>query len=133
MIENPLPDALAAVILTFDPPELVKVWVSDLLFPTLTLPKLIEDGLPLNAPSATPVALSGIVSVGFEPSEVIATLPDVVPLAVGANLTVKLVLCPALKVTGRLMPLRLNPEPEAVAPVIFRLEPPELVRVCVTL
>jgi hypothetical protein len=25
LIENPLPDALAAVILTFDPPELVKV------------------------------------------------------------------------------------------------------------
>lgn len=29
------------------------------------------------------------------------------------------------------MPLTLKPEPEADAPVIFRLDPPELVRVCV--
>ena len=88
--------------------------------------------LPPIPPAAETVALSGIVSVGFEPSEVIVTLPDALPLAVGANLTVKLVLCPALNVTGRLMPLRLKPEPEAVAPVIFRFEPPEFVRVCVT-
>ena len=63
-----------------------------MLVPTDTLPKLIEDGLALTAPSATPVALSGTFRVGFEPSEVIERLPVADPLDVGVNFTLKVVL-----------------------------------------
>jgi hypothetical protein len=56
-------------------------------------------------------------------------LPVELPLADGANFTVKLVVCPALRVTGSVNPLIENPLPDAVAAVILRLEPPEFVRV----
>lgn len=63
-----------------------------MLLPTDTLPKLIEVGLALTAPSTTPVALSGTFRVGFEPSEAIERLPVADPLDVGVNFTLKLVL-----------------------------------------
>jgi hypothetical protein len=56
-------------------------------------------------------------------------LPDAAPVAVGLNLTLKLVLCPTFKVNGTVRPLMLNADPVVVAPVILRELPPELVRV----
>ena len=35
--------------------------------------------------------------------------PEIVPAACGANVTVKGTLCPAWRVTGKVMPLRENP------------------------
>jgi len=125
------PEALAAVIFRLDPPELVSVSVTVSLFPTTTLPKLTEDGLADSAPSAAPFPLNGILRVGLEPSDVTVTLPVALPLAVGANFTLKLTLCPLLSVTGNVNPVRLNPDPDAAAAVIFRLEPPEFVKVSV--
>lgn len=100
--------------------------------PTTTLPKFTLDGLAVNAPSATPLPLSGIVSVGFEPSEVIVRSPVALPVAPAANFTLKLAVCPGPKVVGSAKPLRLKPAPEAAAAVIFKLEPPEFVSVSVT-
>ena len=61
--------------------------------------------------------------------EVMATFPVTAPPAVGANCTLKVALCPAVSVKGKVSPLRLTPVPVAVAAEIVRLELPELVRV----
>ena len=59
------------------------------------------------------------------------TLPVALPVAAGANFTLKLTLCPLFSVTGKVNPLMLKPVPDAAAAVIFRLDPPEFVKVSV--
>lgn len=70
------------------------VTVSDrvCLTPTWTLPKLKLVGFDPRAPAAMPAPLSAILKEGFEPSEVIVTVPLAAPVACGAKATVKLVL-----------------------------------------
>lgn len=46
-------------------------------------------------------------------------------------MTLKVVLCPAVKVNGVVIPLRVKPAPVSVALLIVTLEPPELVMVAV--
>jgi hypothetical protein len=58
-----------------------------------------------------------------------ATLPVALPAACGANVTVKLELCPDVNVKGVASPLIENPAPAAVALVIVTEVPPELVMV----
>ena len=58
-------------------------------------------------------------------------MPVALPAAVGANCTLNVVLWPAVRVKGRFSPLRVNPDPLAVAAEMVRLVPPELVRVSV--
>jgi hypothetical protein len=70
-----------------------------------------------------------MLKLGFEPFEVMLTLPLAAPLAVGLKSTVNEVLWPAVNVKGKDRPFRLNPLPLAVAAEIVRLDPPELVRV----
>jgi hypothetical protein len=100
-------------MVTLVPPVLVTVSDRDWLFPTVTLPKLRLVGFAPSAPAATPVPDKGIVRVGFDAFEVTVTLPLALPAAVGVNVTVKLALCPAVNVTGVVIPLRLNPVPLA--------------------
>ena len=59
------------------------------------------------------------------------TLPLTLPAEVGENLAVNDVLWPAPSVSGVVIPLTLNPVPEAVACEIVRLAVPELVKVTV--
>ena len=99
------------------------------MLPTTTVPKATVDGLAVTAPSATPEPLSGMSSMGFEPSEVTVMLPVALPVPVGANFTVKLTVWPALSVTGKVRPLILKPVPDAAAAVIWTFDPPELVNV----
>lgn len=80
-------------------------------------------------PGATPVPERAILRFGFEPFDVIATLPLDAPATVGANCTANVVLCPGVSVSGRLSPLMLYPLPVANAAEIVRFDPPELVRV----
>lgn len=90
------------------------VTVSDRLCvpPTATLPNARLVGLATSAPAdAVPVAFSGMFSVGFDAFEVTATLPLTEPAAVGVNNTLKVVLCPAVRVTGEPIALTLNPGP----------------------
>jgi hypothetical protein len=47
-----------------------------------------------------------------------------VPALVGANFTVIVVLCPAVKVTGGVIPEMLNPVPVAATAEIVALVPP---------
>jgi hypothetical protein len=126
---NPLPVALAAEIVTLDPPELVNVSDKLVLLPTCTLPKGRLVGFAVSVPWVTPVPVRGTLKVGFEPLEVMLTLPLAAPLVVGENFTVNEVLWPAFSVMGRERPLRLNPLPVALAAEIVMLDPPELVNV----
>jgi len=71
-------------------------------------------GLAPSDPAVTPFPDNGIVRVGFEALDVMVTLPVTLPAADGANETVKVVLCPAVKVTGVVIPLKLNPLPLTV-------------------
>jgi hypothetical protein len=126
---NPVPLAEAAEMVRLDPPELVSVSDRLELLPTWTLPKARLVGLAVNVPGVTPVPESGMPKLGFEPFEVMLTLPLAAPLVVGAKSTVNDVLWPAVNVKGRASPLKLNPAPLAEAAEMVRLDPPELVSV----
>jgi hypothetical protein len=120
---------LAAVTVTFAP---VAVRLPDAvpLVPTTTLPRPSVVGLTVSCPAAAvPVPDRGIVSVGLEAFEVIVTLPLALVAVCGVNVTVKLALCPAVRVTGAVIPVRLKPVPLTPTCEIVRLEPPVLVTV----
>jgi hypothetical protein len=70
-----------------------------------------------------------MLKFALTPLEVMLTLPLAAPALAGANVTEKFVLCPGLKVAGRVRPLRLKPVPLAEAAEIVRLVPPEFVSV----
>lgn len=72
-----------------------------------------------------------IVTLGSEALLVAetVTLPVTLPLAVGANCTVKVVLPPAGKESGVAMPLTLNPDPLEVTLVIVSVTFPVFVSV----
>ena len=135
---NPDPLAAAAEIVTLDPPVFVTVSDRVCLTPTCTLPKLRLVGFDPSVPATTavPVPDRGMVKVGLDAFEVMVTLPLAAPAAVGVNETLKLVLWPAVSVTGVAIPLRLNPDPLAAAAEIVTLDPPVFVtvsdRVCFT-
>ncbi len=87
-----------------------------------------EAGFDANCPAvALAVPDSGMVSVGFDAFDVTITLPLAAPVVVGANFTLKVVLCPALSVNEELMPLRVNPVPLIVTLETETLDPPVLV------
>jgi hypothetical protein len=120
---------VAAEIVRLDPPVLVSVSDKFVLLPTWTLPNATVVGFAASAPGVTPVPESGMLKLGFEPFEVMLTLPLAAPLAVGPKSTVNEVLWPAVNVKGKDRPFRLNPLPLAVAAEIVRLNTPVLVSV----
>jgi len=98
-----------------EPPVFVTVSDIDSLLPTVTLPKPRLDGLSPKAPGETPVPVNGKVSVAFDAFELIVTFPLTLPAAWGANVTVKVVLCEAFNVSGVVIPLIWNPDPDTAA------------------
>lgn len=90
---------------------LVTVSDRDCLFPIVTLPKLRLVGLAPSVPGVTPLPDSGMVRVGFEALDVMVRFPLALPADDGANETLKVALCPAVNVTGVVIPVKLNPEP----------------------
>jgi hypothetical protein len=129
---NPAPAAVAAEIFRLEPPEFVSVSEIVWLFPTTSVPKLTLEGLAVSAPSATALPLSGIISVGLEPSDEIVSEPLGLPTALGLNFTLIEALCPGFRVTGRAKPLTEKPAPVVAADEIVTLEPPVLVSVSAT-
>jgi hypothetical protein len=117
------------VIVTLDPPELVSVSEAVWFLPVCTLPKLTVDGLAVSAPGVVPLPESAIAREAFDALLLTLTPPVTAPLVCGANAIVKLVLCPAARVSGKVIPLTVNPEPVAVTCEMFTLDPPELVSV----
>lgn len=109
-------------------PLAVSVPEADPLVPTTTLPTAMVVGLTLRVPTAaTPVPESGMVRVGFDAFEVTVTVPLAVPADVGVNVTVKLVLAPAVNVTGVVIVPKLKPVPLMLTPETVTAEPPVLV------
>ena len=116
-------------IVTEDPPELVTLTGSILLLPVCRLPKLRLVGVAPNAPAVGAVPDNPIFRVGLDALLTIARLPVRVPLLCGAQRTLKVVFCPAVRVRGKLSPLMVNADPVTVACEMVTLEPPELVSV----
>lgn len=108
---------------------LVTVSESVLLLLTCTLPKARLVGFDPSAPEVKPVPVNGMFSVGFDAVEVIVTLPLIAPTVVGVNKTLKVALCPAARLTGTLIPLKLKPVPLAATCEIVMLVPPVFVKV----
>jgi len=110
---------------------LVRVSGIDLLVLVWTVAKLRLEGLAVKAPAVTPLPES--VQVNGDPAAFDAnvTVPDAFAVVVGANVTLKVVLCPAVKVNGVVMPLKVKPVPTIVVLLMVTLEPPELVMVAV--
>ncbi len=107
-------------------PELVSVNVCCPLLPTFTLPSATLVGLTLN-PGSTPVAESATEAGELEALLVIVSEPLALPVAVAANVTVRLALAPAAMVAGTCNPLTLNPAPVAATWETFTPAVPELV------
>jgi hypothetical protein len=126
---NPEPLIPTDEIVTVVPPVLVTVSDRDLLFPTVTVPKLRLVGFAPSVPGVTPVPDSGMVSVGFEALEVMVRLPLALPADDGVKETLNVALCPAVRVTGVVIPVKLNPEPLIPTEEIVTLVPPVLVTV----
>jgi hypothetical protein len=112
---NPAPLAEIAEIVRLVPPVLVRVSDRFVLLPTCTLPNARLAGLATRSPAVTPVPESGIVKLESDPVDVMLTLPLAAPLALGLKVIVNEVLWPAVSVTGRARPLKLNPVPLAAA------------------
>ena len=65
-----------------------------------------------------------MAKLGFDAFDVTVTVPVNVPALVGANFTVNVVLCPAVNVTGGVIPVTLYPVPVAATAEIVALVAP---------
>lgn len=81
------------------------------MLPTVMLPKVRLVGLDPSVPGASPVPETGMVRVGLDAFEVMVRLPLAPAEDCGANVTLKLALCPAVSVRGAVIPVRLKPAP----------------------
>ena len=97
-------------------PLLVMVTLFELELPAFTLPKLRLVGLAVSDDVAvTPVPLRDTAAGEFGALLVIDRLPVTAPADAGANFSVKLLDCPAVKESGSVNPAVLNPLPVTVA------------------
>lgn len=127
---KPVPEALAAEIVTLAVPEFVSVIDCDVLPPTRTLPKFTLEGFAVSVP-CDPVPLRAIEAGEPGALLVIEMLPVALPAVVGANWAVNDVFAPALMVVGMGRPLIVKPVPEALAAEIVSAALPVLVSVTV--
>lgn len=125
---KPEPVAETAEIVTLAVPEFVKVTGTDPLLPTKRLPKLMLEGFAVKEP-CVPVPVNA--TLGSDDALVTLILPESLPVAVGAKTAEKVVLWPALRVSGVVMPLTLKPVPVALTCVTVALLLPVLVNVMV--
>lgn len=123
---KPVPVAETLAIFTVEFPVLVTVTLSDDEVPVLTLPKLKLVGLTVIVfVDAAPDPLSEIAN--GDPGALLVRLSVAVtfPLAVGANFTVKLLVFPAVIVSGSVRPVVENScDPDTEACEIVKLAVP---------
>lgn len=115
---KPVPDALAAEIVTIAVPVFVKVMGTDPVLPSRRLPKATLAGLAESEP-CVPVPVNA--TDGFELPPTMEMLPAATPVVVGENAAEKVVDWPAVKVNGVVIPVRLKPVPLAVTCVTVTL------------
>jgi hypothetical protein len=99
------------------------------LDPTTTLPKLTDPGETDSWPALVPVADNATLTFGLEALDARFSVPLAAPADFGANEMESVRLCPAVRVCGSVMVIRLNPVPLTDAWEIVTLEPPALVTV----
>jgi hypothetical protein len=133
LVLNPAPDAVTADIVTFEFPVFVRVTLSELLLPTLTLLKLRLVGLALSRWVADrPVPLNGIASDEFGVLLTTEIDPVTLPVAVGVKTALNVVLTPGLIVIGSAgSPLMLKPAPDTLAWEIDTAAVPPFVKLIV--
>jgi hypothetical protein len=90
-------------------------------------------GVAVKVAGVTAVPLNEMAKLGFDAFEVTVAVPGNVPAEVGAKVTVKVALCPAVNVTGGVIPETVNPAPDSPTAEIVALVPPVLVSVSVWL
>ena len=111
---KPAPVKLPCAMVKLALPELVKVRFCTPVLPTSTLPKLTLEGATESC-GCTPVPLRAMVLGELGALLTSETLPDTLPMVAGANCTLKVLDCPAARVSGRVRPVMLKPVPETVA------------------
>ena len=124
---NPVPAREAWVTLRVAVPGFRIVSVCVLVTPTVTLPKLMLEGIT-EICGCTPVPLSEIVAVELVAVLTTLMLPDTAPVASGENFAVSGRLWPAERVTAPGNPVTLNPVPAAATCEILMLPVPVFVR-----
>jgi len=111
---KPVPEALAAEIVTLAVPVFDRVMGTDPLAPTSRFPKLTLAGLAESCPCA-PVPLKATVKVGSVALLEIVIVADAFPAAVGAKRATNPVLSPDERVRGAVMPVMVKPAPLILA------------------
>jgi len=127
---NPAPVVLAEKTVTLELPVLVKVPVSVAVLPTSTLPneRLVGDTLSRKVGGADAVPESAMAGKLLEALLTSDTLPLNVPAARGANWMVTVADCPAARVKGSVVAVRLKTAaPLRLACDTVRPGPPVLV------
>ncbi len=110
---NPFPLTVMFEMLALEPPEFITTAFCACDAPTCTLPKLTLVGLIVNAAGETPVPVRAIFKLEFNALLMIWRPPLTVPADTGVNITLNVVDCPGLKLTGRVAEPALKPEPLA--------------------
>jgi len=128
LILKPAPVKLPCAMVKLALPELVKVTFCTLVLPTSTLPKLTVAGVTESC-GCTPVPLRAMVLGELGALLTSERLPGTLPVAVGANCTLKVLDCPGGTVSGNVGPLMLKPAPVTGPCAMVKLALPELVKV----
>jgi hypothetical protein len=127
---KPAPETVTEEIVTVALPPFVRLMVCELFVPVVTLPNAAVVGVADNC-GCVPVPLREIVS--GELGALLTTVIDPVtlPAALGPNTALNVVALPAAMVAGVVIPVVLNPVPEAVIDEIVTVAPPPFVRLMV--
>lgn len=121
------PVSLMLEIDTLELPVLVTAMFREALFPTVTLPKLIVEGLTESVkPAATPVPVRLTVDVAFVALLLSARFPVTAPALLGWNSTLNVLFCPAASVRGTFRPEVVKPVPVMFAAETVTLTVPGL-------
>lgn len=130
VVLNPLPVTENCEIVRLAFPGFEITTGCEFVLPVVTVPKLTLAGFAAIC-ACVPVPLKATLNVGSAPLLVAATamLPLALFVFVGVNCAVNVVLCPALRLTGSVIPVTLNPVPLALTPVTLSLAVPEFVTV----
>ena len=125
-----MPEIVAAEMLSVALPVFVSVTVWVELLPTLMLLNATGDGLTvIVACVAEPDPLRLMTSGDPGALLVIDTLPLLFPALVGANVTVKLVVWPGVRLAGAVQPVNVKPVPVMLCAVIETAAVPVFVNV----
>jgi hypothetical protein len=128
----PEPETAKLEIVIVPLPVFASLIVCVASLPTVTFPKLTDEGVIVSA-EELPAPVQAAVSAVLDALVVIETVPDSAAVVVGLNVAVMLALSPAVSVAGSAKPESDTPVPVALAFDTVTLLLPELVifTVCV--